>query len=472
MSGGRAFWAWTAVGTVAAAAVALASPQLVDGGVITWWFKPHFASARPIFYAGIAGMCVAWLALGRTLAGVPCRRLWVVGILWCMPLALGPALFSRDVYSYLAQGEILHLGLNPYHAAPVVLAHHGQGHLLAAVSPFWRQTTAPYGPLFLALVSLIGGVAGPHLIVDVLLVRVLDLIGLALLAVYVPRLARRLGADPARAAWLAALSPLVLLQLIAAGHNDVLMAGLMVAGVALAVEHRPLAAVAVCAVAATIKLPAAAAIVFIVVAAARAAPERAERLRLVARALAITVLVLAAVSLATGVGLDWITTGVFSTPQKVRLAITPATGVGYTLASLAHDLGIAANSRSVEHVFAGIAAVLTVALAVLLLWRVRPESLVRDLGVFLVAVVLGGPAAWPWYLIWGLALLAAWPRWQRSIAFALAVTVPVFLVKPDGILLLSRSAAPAVVVIYAALVAVAWFSWRRRQRAAPAMALT
>ena len=67
--------------------------------------------------------------------------------------------------------------------------------------------------------------------------------------------------------------------------------------------------------------------------------------------------------------------------------------------------------------------------------------------MFLVAAALGGPAAWPWYLIWGIVLLAAWPAAQRSVALAAAVTLPVFLVKPDGILLLARSASPAVVVV-------------------------
>ncbi len=45
-----------------------------------------------------------------------------------------------------------------------------------------------------------------------------------------------------------------------------------------------------------------------------------------ARAAVVLVAVLAVVTLVVGVGFDWITTGVFSTPQKVRLAITPSTG--------------------------------------------------------------------------------------------------------------------------------------------------
>ena len=128
-------------------------------------------------------------------SGVRPAQLLVIGAAWLTPLALGPALFSRDVYSYLAQGEILHLGLDPYHVAPVVLGRHGQGQILAAVSPFWRGTTAPYGSLLLALLSLIVSLSGSNLIVGVLLIRLLELGGIALLVVFVPRLARAVVAE-------------------------------------------------------------------------------------------------------------------------------------------------------------------------------------------------------------------------------------------------------------------------------------
>jgi len=101
----------------------------------------------------------------------------------------------------------------------------------------------------------------------------IELGGAVLLAIFVPRLARSLGADPRTALWLAVLSPLVLLQLIGAGHNDALMAGLMVAGVAFAVQGRPALGVALCAVAATVKLPAALAALFIAVVWARSMPD-------------------------------------------------------------------------------------------------------------------------------------------------------------------------------------------------------
>jgi len=454
-------WAWICLGLAGSLASTLAGADLLANQPIKWWLSPGLPGGptgqRVIFYAGIAALCAAWLGIGRVLARVPeatPRELLWIGALWTVPLIVGPALFSRDLYSYLADGSILHLGLSPYDHAPVVLAAHNQGYLLDAVSPFWRHTTAPYGPSFVGVASLIAAAAGSNLVLGVLLMRAVELAGVALLAVFVPRLARHLGADPARAVWLAVISPLVLLELIGAGHNDALMAGLLVAGVALALERRPLAGIVVCALAATIKLPAAAGIVFIALSWWRAEPDQAAK---IAALSAVAVLaVFAAVGAVTGVGFGWISDGLFSTPGKVRLAITPSTAIGYSGASVLHALGVGVASRTLESAVGAVALALTGVLAVVLCLRVRYENLVRYLGLLLIVSVVGGPAAWPWYLSWGLALLAASATVQRSRWPALVVVATAFLVRVDGTLVLPRQMAPIVLAVYVAAAIIAW----------------
>ena len=317
-----------------------------------------------------------------------------------------------------------------------------------------RGTTAPYGPLFLGAVALIVSITGTHLIAGVLLVRALDLAGVVLLAIFVPRLARALNSDPVRATWLAVLSPLVLLELVAAGHNDALMVGLVVTGVTLAVEGRPLAGVALCALAATVKLPALAAVVLIAAAWAWSRRDRARVLVQCALTTAAVALVLGAL---TGTGLTWLSGSLISTPQKVRLAVTPSTGLGYTAAALLRDLGVSANAHHLESALGMVALGLTVLVGVVIAYRTRMSTLPRDLGVVLLVAALCGPAAWPWYLTWSLALLAAWPVRPRARGPGLALALPaltvvsVFVVKPDGILALPLPSAPAVVAVYAAL---------------------
>jgi len=470
----RSAWLWAAVGTAGSVLVAYAAPRAVDDRVVGWWYVPGSPSGRgtslALVYIGMAALCCAWLGLGRA---VPSRRtLLTIVAIWTLPVALAPPLFSRDIYSYLAQGTILRLGHSPYHTPPAALAGMGHQHVLDAVSPFWRHTTAPYGPLFLGLLAVVSAVVGSHLVAGALLARLLGLVGMVLLALYVPRLARSLGSDGGRALWLVLLSPIVILGLVAAGHNDLLMAGMLAAGVAYALDGRPLVGVAICALAATVKVPALAGAAFIAVAWGREEPGRAAQARFMAGAALLALAVLGVVTLLTGVGPDWLSTSLFSTPAKVRLAITPATGLGYTAASLLSDVGIGVSHRGLEGVLGVVGFAVVVVCGVVMLWRVRIGKLVPWLGVFLLIAAAGGPAAWPWYFIWGLALIGALRGPQHSLALALAVAASVFVVKPNGILALPLQAAPAVVAAYLLIAVAVWWAHRRRRGAPRPAAVT
>jgi alpha-1,6-mannosyltransferase len=263
------------------------------------------------------------------------------------------------------------------------------------------------------------------------------------------------------------LSPLVLLQLVSPAHNDALMAGLMVAGVALALERRPLTGIALCAVAATVKVPAVAAIAFIVVAWARTLPDNRERLIAVAKAVAVAVVIAAAVTAVTGLGLAWISTGLFNTPGRVRLSITPATALGYTIAHALHHVSVPLNGKQFEATVSHITFAITAVIGLVLLYRTRLENLVRQLGLLLVGIAVGGPAAWPWYFTWGIALLACYPAVQRSVWVPLAIVVPAFIIMPTGQLALTLSLSPYVLVLYLALCAIAGRHWWARRRALP-----
>lgn len=467
---------WVLLGLGGSLLLTVAGARL-GGGSVTWWFQPRiFAtkeSQRVLFYFGVAALLAGWLGLSRVAQArsTSARYISLVAAVWCLPLALGMPLFSRDVYSYLAQGTIAHLGLNPYHAPPTVLGGLGQGHVLGAVDPFWRHATAPYGPLFIGVVSLIVAATGSHLVLGVLAVRAFDLIGLVLLAIFVPRLARRMGSDPAHAVWLAVASPLVLLQLVAPAHNDLLMAGVMVAGVTLALDRRWLLAVVVCALAATIKLPALAAVAFVAAVWIREQHSWRERLRAAATAAAGAVVTLGVVTVVTGFGTGWISTALFSTPARVRLAITPATDISWTLAKALHGLGAAVSFGDVEPVLRSVLFAASVVLGLVLLALVRRRTLVLYLGVTLAALAIAGPALWPWYLSWGLVLLATWERAQHSRLLVAGIVIASLLVKPGGILALPRESSPIVLGVWLVLIGFAWLTWRRRKRSPTPSAL-
>ena len=461
-------FAWATFGLAGSVLLTLAGTRLSDRR-IQWWFHPDLGSSETqhaLLYVGVVGLVVAWLGLGRFARVDRARPVWIsaVGFLWCLPLLLGAPLFSHDIYSYLAQATLAHVGVNPYHYAPVELGRIGQQHVLQGVDPFWSRQTAPYGPLFLGVASLLAGLTGSHLVAGAVLIRLFDLIGLVLLAAFVPRLARRVGGDPARAVWLAVASPLILLQLVSPGHNDLLMAGLMVVGVTFALERQPLLGIVVCALAATVKLPALAAVVFIAVAWIRAQENSRERIVVAAEAAAAAVATAAAVTLITGFGVGWISSSLFSTPARVHLAITPATGISVTLANLLNDAGATVRFTDVEPVLRGIIFAVLAIVVLAMLTRTRWPTLVPCLGLTLAAFAIAGPALWPWYLAWGLVLLATWVPAQRSRVLVAAVVAGSFVVQPDGILLLSRGSSPEVVVVWLAIAAAAWVTWRRRLR--------
>jgi hypothetical protein len=433
-----------------------------------WWFRivinPE-GLERALFYVGTVALVAAWLGLRRFAQIDRCRSGWMAsfGFIWSLPLLVGAPLFSHDVFSYLAQGAIAHLGLSPYHYPPTVLAQHGYQQVLAGVDPFWSRSTAPYGPLFVGVISLIVGVTGSHVFAGVTLIRLFDLVGLVLLALFVPRLARRLGGDPTRATWLTVASPLILLQLVAPGHNDLLMAGLMVAGVWLALERRPLLGIVVCMIAATVKLPAVAAALFIAVLWCRDSASGRDAAVTAAKSVAAAVATAAVVTLLTGFGAGWISTSLFSTPGRVRLAITPATDISFTIQKLLADVGSSVTFSDVESVLRAVLFVATVMIGLLLLAKARWRTLPQYLGLTLVAFAFGGPALWPWYLAWGLALLAAWGPAQRSWVVVAGIVLASFVVRPDGILLLSRGSSPIVAAFWVVVAALAWVAWRRRR---------
>src|SRR5579859_98299 len=459
---------WSLLGLLGTTAMVLTAGQLT-GGTVRWWLDAHLgvsgSDAELILYGGMIALTVAWLGLGRWARGgvLTPRLLWIVGALWAVPLFLAAPVFSRDVYSYLAQGTILHLGHNPYTEPPVILGQLGQAHVLGAVDTFWQHTTAPYGPLFLEIVSGIVGVAGSHVVLGAQLIKLLGLVGLILMAVCVPRLARALGHDPVRATWLALLNPLVLFALVVPGHNDLLMVGLMVAGVTLAVERRPLLGIGVCALAATIKLPAVLPAACIAVAWARSEPAVADRIRRLAWGAVVTLAVVGVVTLIAGVGVDWVTSTLFSAPAKVKLAITPSTGLACTIKTLTASCS-KPEIAGLQSVFRGLFGALTILLVLELLRRSRSNNVARYAGLALIALAFGGPTAWPWYLVWGLALLAATPTARTVIWSVVVIIVGAFLVKPSGQLAVPRQEAPWVMLVYLVAAIAAWYTLRSGRR--------
>lgn len=431
----RSFPVWVAVGWFGAMGMVLTGTRIgavPDPRQLLWWFSVPSAGS-PLdsvgFYLALALLLAAWLGIGREArrGGLTVGRAWIVLAVWGLPFLVGPPLFSRDLYSYVGQGLVAHHGMNPYAYAPSVL---GPGPLLSSIASVWRNTTSPYGPLFVAPSKVVAAVAGGSLIVQVLAFRAFELIGVVLVMVSLPRLARHLGTDPGLALWLGALSPLALFSFVASGHNDALMVGLLVAGVTVAVTGRLRAGLVVCALAATVKLPAAAAVVFL--AADRAGKMTgSRRWRVFGEALAILAVVFVGVTLLCGDGWTWIGPTALHIPTELRVLSTPSVSLGVLVFHLLHPLGIPVTGSAVVTVTQDLVALATVVAIVWLLATVRRHEVVRSMGLALILIVVGSPTVWPWYLMWGLVLLAA-TTMQRSTVLAAVAALAMLVVGPSG----------------------------------------
>src|ERR1700752_998122 len=181
---------------------------------------------------GAVMMALAWLMLGRFTLGerrMTRSQLDRTLLLWVVPLLIAPPMYSRDVYSYLGQSQIAINGLDPYKVGPATGL--GLDHVFTlSVPTMWRETPAPYGPLFLWIGRGISALTGENIVAAVLCHRLGVLVRGGLIVWGTPRLARRCGVAEVRALWLGDANPLLIMHLVAGVHNEALMLGLMLAG--------------------------------------------------------------------------------------------------------------------------------------------------------------------------------------------------------------------------------------------------
>jgi hypothetical protein len=415
----------TLVGAVAVAGLAASVLVAMTGAPGTG--RPRLATA------GSAAMVGCWLALvAATHAGFLGRRgVVAVAAAWGLPLAVAAPLLSFDVYSYLAYGKLMASGHDPYASGPAAL---GLGNPWAQhVDPQFLHLKAPYGPAGLLVARL--GVAAGSPAGGVALLTVIAAGCIVAVAVIIERLCQPQDRAVALALWLT--SPLVLLHLLGGLHLDDVMALLVALG-CLATRHRrwALAALAI-GVCTAIKVPAAAALPAIVLV------DLPDGGRQVLRAVVTR-------SLAAAAGYV-VPAAIVGDPGGVLHTVTSPTG-NHTLAAPSVLLGKLLGG---SHVANTLTATIGVIVAVTVIgWLVatagnRPAPV--TIGGSLLAIVVGAPVVYPWYLTWGLPGLVPTPRrWLPSLMTAAA------LVYLPGLSGLSVIGVLLVIVVAAGLMLASW----------------
>ena len=401
-------------------------------------------TSKLVVLVGVAVLLEAWLRLGHhvrthriTMPTLLTRLAWW----WSAPLLFAPVLFSRDVYSYIAQSRLLPNGINPYLYGTGVF----DTYFTDGADWMWKTAPAPYGPVWMGLSSLVYKSTGAQPIAALVAFRLLAVAGVVLIAVYLPRLARCCGVDPAKAIWLGVLNPLVFLHFVSAAHNDALMLGLLVAGITYGMERRPLLAVLLVTLAGAVKAPALLGLAFTGIAWAGPQASFARRVRywLVSAALAAGLFVL--LNLATGLDFGWAST--LGTPGRVKTWLSPMTGLGMLTGNLADLVGLGYRVEGAVAFWRGVGTVLTVAVVARLALTGHRRSPARGLALALLAVVMLGPVVQPWYLLWPMVALAGAGLTRGQTRTAVLVTtgfvvyslansgstVPTYVFLSDGI---------------------------------------
>ncbi|MFN3602139.1 MAG: polyprenol phosphomannose-dependent alpha 1,6 mannosyltransferase MptB [Dietzia sp.] len=448
------------LGGFGAGALPVDGGPAVAVGLLGFTFGHGGVLALALCWIGVALLVTAWLALGpRAFAGrLPTRdAIWATA-LWSLPLLPAVPMFSRDAWSYLAQGAMTAAGVDPYEFGPEA----NPGPFTDEVSPDWRSTATPYGPLHLLLMRVVVGMSGGHPAVGIFILRLAVLAALAALTALVVMAARRTGVDAGAAVWMACASPLAVIHLAGGLHNEIFPLVACLGAVVLALDGRRGWAGAAIGIAVAFKATAVIVAPFLLWIALSRRREDTGVTRPVIRALGDTALaagaaaaVLGLATLVSGAGFGWV--NAIAVSDRVINYLSAPTAA-------AHLVHAVIDSPGFEDVLAVSRQVGRVVLAVVLVavwWLHRRDRMtaVRGIMLALLAFVLLNSLAWPWYHVWVAAFWVLARPGPRATTAAVAATVFLVLaIGPNGSTSLYSPALAGIAVLGS--LTVAWWWWR------------
>jgi len=198
----------------------------------------------------------------------------------------------------------------------------------------------------------------------------------------------------------------------------------------MAKEKRPIVGILLCALATAVKAPAALGILYIGWSWLGTGVPVKDRVRPVVTAGLIGMGVLGVFSFVSGLGWGWIS--ILGTPGVVRSWASPTTGIAFLVTGVAHVANVNLGVGGVLSVCRFLGMVAAAVSAVWLLLNSDRIGTLKALGTTMLLFVLLGPVVQPWYLSWGLILLAPVALGQlRSLVIGLSM-VTAFIELPGG----------------------------------------
>jgi hypothetical protein len=364
-------------------------------------------------------MAGGWLGLlghtSRRLGTARNRRRLVVAaaVLWALPFMVSLPQLSTDVYAYGAQGYAALRGFDPSAVGidrlPRDSCVFDTSCYWSSTDSIWRKDPAPYGPVGVAVAELAVISSGYNTYLTTYAFRLIAVIGVVLGGVGVYQIARRRKVDEAMALAIAIANPVVMIHLIGGAHNDALMMGLLLVGLASWERGRKLLAVALVTLALCVKLPAGVALAYL--AWNWWGEHREDDWRQRAKAFGIvggfSTALVGILCVLVGIRLGWLTA--LSSTNKVTSTFSFFTKAGFVSSQVLEAVGIRQDPVQpltlVVLRYVGLAIAGAIMIAVL---RRSPRiGVTKSTGIALLALMLLAPVIWSWYLPVTFALLAS-----------------------------------------------------------------
>ncbi|MEG2926752.1 MAG: polyprenol phosphomannose-dependent alpha 1,6 mannosyltransferase MptB [Glutamicibacter sp.] len=362
-----------------------------------------------------------WVQAAGEITG---RGLARVLAMWSAPLMLSFPILSRDVYSYLAQGRMLHAGKSPYAEGVSALP----GWFDGGSDSLWAQSPSPYGPFFLVLARIIYFASNGIPEIGVGLLRIIAVLGVWGCYHFTAKLAQKMGQSANWANWAIVGNPLFLLTMIGGVHNDALMIAGVFSAFAYAYDRRPMAATMALAIAVSVKPIVLLALPFIGLVLLGRSPSMRERWKIWAKVAALSLTWLLLIGAVTNLWFGWLLA--MFTAGDAAFPYAPVGLIGWSLSNLAGIFG--ADISLVNAIVVGVFQVIALAIVARLALAKDTSSPVRLAAWALSAVVLLAPIIQPWYILWLMALFAishkvSWGSEKLMIYASSLILVAVFV---------------------------------------------
>jgi len=210
----------------------LAVPAVAGAAHPPWWHPLHLSATVTVVWLwiamglGCAGVLAALAGIARG-ARLPGRFILGLGFVTVAVLTVLPVAGSTDALSYAVNGRMAVIGHSPYVMRPLQLQQIGDpiGRQAQVITTGdWNSTVSVYGPVATAAEWVAAKLGGTSLAHIAFWLKLLESACFVVVALVLDRMLRRDPAMRLRAHLLWTVNPLLLWEIVAAGHIDGLAA--------------------------------------------------------------------------------------------------------------------------------------------------------------------------------------------------------------------------------------------------------